>query len=396
MDLERKREREIVPSYSLTGDLISFLRCGLQYRYHSGSALPPSRPVQLWFGEFIHGVMEAAYRLWSSTSSPPQFPWPCNPTDFLGSPPTQRAQYDIGTIGDAVEATLRSQGKISRSRAARDSAYQRATAAINEIAPHLFPLVATAEQRVIGTRTVPLAQIPIGTPLQLRANRYELHGIIDVLTDVQLQAVLQSNIIREAIERHCPTLPSHFEVIVDYKGSRRPPTNHPFWDQGEWQLQTYAWLRTRQPNSLPVAAGVLIYVNELAPGNDDLVELKREVRQGTTDEVPLSGSQDAYALSLWREGTEIPAFSDAFRIRRAIRVVPVTSVSQTNATAHFDQVVLQIEQCVGSEESAGTINGNWMPRGDAETCVACDFRHFCPNPHPQQGQPRTLSTPLAP
>jgi hypothetical protein len=393
--LERKREPEIVPSYSLTGDLISFLRCGLQYRYHNGSALPPSRPVQLWFGEFIHGVMEAAYRLWSSTSPPPPFPWPCTPTVFSAPAPVGRPAHDIGTIGDVVEETLRAQGKTSRSRAARDSAYRRAESAVNEIGPHLFPLVALAEERVIGTRTVPRTQ-STGVSA-LRANRYELHGIIDVLTDVQLSRVPQANIIRDAIDRTCHGLPDHFEVVVDYKGSRRPPTNHPFWDQGEWQLQTYAWLRTRQPDALPVAAGVLIYVNELVPGNDDMAELQRDIRQSRTDEVPLAGSQDAYWLSLWREGTAIPAFSEAFRMRRAIRVVPITPASQATATNHFDQVVTQIEQCVATEDLAGTINGHWNPCGDGETCVACDFRHFCPSPHPRQGnQPRNISAPPAP
>lgn len=393
MPLERKREPEIIPSYSLTGDLLSFLRCGLQYRYHNGSALPPSRPVQLWFGEFIHGVMEAAYRLWSSSSPPPAFPWPFTPTPYLSTIPTGRAAHDIGTIGDMVEETLRALGKTSRSRVARDSAYRRAEAAVNEVAPHLFPLVASAEERVIGTRDVPSS----GAGANLRADRYELHGVIDVLTDVQLNNVSSGNVIRDAIIASCPQLPAHFEVVVDYKGSRRPATNHPFWAQAEWQVQTYAWLRTQQPNSPPVAAGVLVYVNELAPVSDDLRELQREVQQGTTDVTPIQGSQDAYSLSLWQPGRTIPNFSQSFRMQRAIRVIPVTQESLSNATSHFDQVVLQIEQCVATEAAAGTIRNHWNPGGDADTCAACDFRHFCTNPAPRHGnQPRTITAPPAP
>jgi hypothetical protein len=395
MPLERKGEPEIIPNYSLTGDLLSFLRCGLQYRYHNGSALPPSRPVQLWFGEFIHGVMEAAYRLWSSSSPPLAFPWPSNPTPYLGTASAGRAAHDIGTIGDMVEETLRAQGKTSRSRAARDSAYRRAEAAVNEVAPHLFPLVASPEERVIGTRNVP----PPGTgaAANLRADRYELHGVIDVLTHVQLNSVSTGNVIRDAIVAGCPQLPPHFEVVVDYKGARRPATNHPYWAQAEWQVQTYAWLRMRQPNTLPVAAGVLIYVNELSPVSDDLRELQREVQQGTTDVTPANGSQDAYSISLWQPGLAIPNFSHPFRMQRAIRVMPVTQQSLANATSQFDQVVLQIEQCVAAEAAAGTIRNLWNPGDDVDTCVACDFRYFCPSPAPRQGnQLRPITAPPAP
>src|SRR6185295_18288614 len=98
MVLSRRRENEIVPQYSLTGDLLSFLRCELQYRYHNGSSLPPSRPVQLLFGEFIHGVMEGAFMIWNN--SHPSFPWPSNPTPIRTIPPTGRAFYDIGVSSD--------------------------------------------------------------------------------------------------------------------------------------------------------------------------------------------------------------------------------------------------------------------------------------------------------
>lgn len=379
MVLSRKIEKEIVPQYSLTGDLLSFLRCGLQYRYHNGSSLPPSRPVQLWFGEFIHGVMESAFRIWGTTTPQPAFPWPCNPTPPHQQPPAGRLPHDIGTIGDTVEAALRAQGKNPRSYDVRDNAYVRATRAVNELGLHLFPLIASAEERVIGTRSVPAS--PPGQPPP-RSTLYELHGIIDVLTNVQLGAAPTTNVIREAIQIACPTLTGNYEVIVDYKGSRRPATNHAYWLQHDWQVRTYAWLRTRQPNALPVAAGVLLYVNELAPVREDLVELKHAMASGYADVIPVVGTPDAYQLSTWRPGNAIPQFSLPFRLARAIRVIPVDETSQNAAANNFDSVVSNIEICVANEAAAGTIMQHWQPCGDAETCAACDFRHFCPSPHP--------------
>ncbi|MFW6118920.1 MAG: PD-(D/E)XK nuclease family protein [Planctomycetota bacterium] len=384
----------------MTGDLLSFLRCGLQYRYHNGSALPPSRPVQLWFGEFIHGVMEAAYRIWVASSL--EFPWPCTVTPRSGDPPpvptdeelSRRPEHDIGCIGDTVEQTLRSQGKNPRSRNTRASAYRRAQTAVNEVAPHLFPLVASAEERVIGTRDLPPAE---GGMVDLRTSRYQLHGVIDVLTDLQLDRAPSGNVIRDAIVDTCPEQPDHFEVVVDYKGSRRPSSDHAFWEQADWQVQTYAWLRMRQPESLPVVAGLLIYVNELAPGAEDVRKLQREVQQGRTDVTPPGGSRDAYQLRLWQSGGGVPGFSLSFRMQRAIRVVPVTQQSLRSATSEFDNVVRNIEQCVAAEAAAGAIGGNWNAGGDEPTCVACDFRHFCPSPAPREGnQPRTITAPPAP
>jgi hypothetical protein len=393
MVLQRRRENEIIPKYSLTGDLLSYLRCGLQYRYHTGSSLPPSRPVQLWFGEFIHGVLERAFRIWRNGSPPTPFPWPCTPTPFRGAPPPGRALHDIGMIGDTVEASLRTQGKNPRSSAARDSAYLRAELAVNELGPHLFPLIAAAEERVIGTRQIPL---PSGGQLaSARARLYELHGIIDVVTNVEFTGVPDTNVFKRAIQEASHGLAGNFEVIVDYKGSRRPAITHPYWQQGEWQVQTYAWLRMRQPISLPVVAGVLTYINELAQTSEDLTDLKREIQRGETDIAPVPGTTDAYQLNAWRPGNAPPNFSFGFRAARAIRVVPVNAASQQLAASAFDQVVRQIENCVAAEAAAGRIIQHWNPSGDDDTCVACDFRHFCPNPAPRTGH-HVVEAPNAP
>lgn len=367
--LTKRREPELVPNYSLTGDLLSFMRCGLQYRYLNGSALPPSRPVQLWFGEFIHGIMETAYRTWLASSPP--FPWPCTPTPHNSPSPPSRLVYDIGTIGDLVESTLAAAGKVPRSRDLRDSAYERARLAVNELGPALFPLIRSAEERVIGTRPMPSAAAG-------RAKMYELHGIMDVLSALDLRE--KGNLICKAVQETVPSLPDGAEIIVDYKGSERPAKSHEYWKQGDWQLQMYAWLRAQQPAAAPIAAGVLLYINEMAPSVATIAELKRQVDKGDTDVRPASGSADDYLLRAWRPGNAVPTFSLEFRLRRAIRVVPIDDPSIQIAVEKFDEVVTRIESCVSREAQHGTIMEHWPKEGDVPTCDACDFRHFCPSP----------------
>lgn len=376
VNLEIKRPAHLVPSYSLTGDLLSFMRCHLQYRYYNGSALPPSRPVQLWYGEFIHGVLEAAYRIWQTNDPKPKFPWPCTVSEW-GQDPPARAAHDIGELGDRIEVVLRAQGKQARSRHARAAAYRRADAAVNVLGPDLFPLIADAETKVIGTRTLP--QIA-GRP-EIRADRYELHGVIDVVTQLSLGSVLKTNPLRLAIETARMELPQEFEIIADYKGAPRPGLKEPFWQQGDWQVQTYAWLRSHESGGVPIVAGVLFYINELAPGQEDLKEIKRQIDKGDTDVLPDRGSRDEQILRMWRSGQATDQLSIAYRLRRAIRVIPVTPKSLNDATREFDNVVRDIEENIQHEAAAGTIPAAWKANcTDEDTCVACDFRHFCPSP----------------
>ncbi|MCE9559451.1 MAG: PD-(D/E)XK nuclease family protein [Armatimonadetes bacterium] len=374
MELPVKRPDHIVPSYSLTGDLLSYLRCGLQYRFHNGSALPPSRPVQQWFGEFLHGTLELSFRFWQENSARYPFPWPATQKEWAGGVPDWKP-HDIGQFADRIENALRHQGKQARSRDARDSAFRRVTIAINQLGPHLFPLIEAAEKKVIGTRPIPTGNIP------LRCFSYEVHGVIDVLTHIKLDRVATDNLISESVRSACLSLAGPYEVIVDYKGSQRPLINDSegYWNHGIWQLQTYAWLRSKQPDALPVAAGILIYVNELTPGGKEMMTLKAGIKNKQTDILPVPGSQDEQIVRMWRLGNSTDQLSLDFRLRRAIRVIPITPESTLEALKKFDDVVRQSEEDIVAEAQNGNILGTWKPNGDEATCDACDFRWFCPS-----------------
>jgi hypothetical protein len=218
MQLDLKRPDHLVPEYSLTGDLLSYSRCHLQYRYYNGSALPPSRPVQLWYGEFIHGIMESTFRLWDANKSSLSFPWPYTPmTEGPPEPPPNGLPaHDLRVIGWPIEETLAQEGKRARSRRARLAAYRRAEAAVNLLGPHLFPLISAAEQRLLGTRPLS-AHDGVVVP---RSTRYALRGVIDILGDVDLQAP-EGNVVRDAVRTACQNVDGEFEIIVDYKGG--PP-----------------------------------------------------------------------------------------------------------------------------------------------------------------------------
>ncbi len=350
----------------------------------------------MWTGEFVHGVLEEAFRYWSLHHT--SFPWPYteNPWPPQLSAPLQDSN-DIGALGHRVEVRLAAGGKKSRSQQARAAAYNRVVAAVNVLCPHLFPLITAAEERISGTR--PMPRLPSGETA--RGTRYELTGIVDVISSVQLGNVAQNPLVQTIQTFSTNPSAGDYDVIVDYKAGRRPSRNSPLSMQFEWQVQTYAWLRSQIPHGRPVGAAMVIYVNELSPSRTDLEELRREVAAGTTDIMPASGSQDYYALHGWQPGNSLPEFSSAFLLSRSVKIFDTSEAAVANAVGQIDAVVAQIESAAFAEHNTGDIPRNWPACGQVQDCDACDFFHFCPAPaqirqQHRAGNPIVIRIPPAP
>ncbi|MDG6250732.1 PD-(D/E)XK nuclease family protein [Methanocalculus sp.] len=391
MTLAVKSKPYIIPEYSLTGDLLSYQTCGLQYRYQNRGALPPSIPVQLWFGEFIHGVMEEAYKTWRTDPASFRFPWSWEgeiraiemnvnrrlKAKGLRRPPRLFCPYDetMNTPGTCPDADH--PHKLLASR--------RAEAAINTWGPHLFPLIDNAEVKLKGCREMISYQEGVH-----RSNYYGIKGIVDVISSVSIERVHAGNLIHHYINAN-PEIRAmidelsslDYEIIIDYKGMRRPPVylsqsvRNLTWNAHEWQVLTYAWLRSRQVDAQRPIAGIIFYLNELVPSADDIANLKQELRDGLTDIQP-TGRMDKQTLAKWKRGSKKSALSPELREQRCIRLIPITEERRQQSLRAFDEVVAEIENSIVQEMRRGSIQGCWRPNPVEKTCTACDFKHICP------------------
>ena len=394
MKLPSKSKPYMIPEYSLTGDLLSFLTCNLQYRYQNKGTLPPSKPVQRWFGEFIHGVLEEAYLEWDYKKT--SFPW-----DWL---------EDIRPIEEQIDLRLQTRGlypydedlffsmsnhpevEYLNEHDHKKLASARAEKAINIWGKHLFPLIDSSEHLIKGVRPMPNFD-----KHRSRSNYYGINGVVDVLTSMKINDLEQSNLdnydnmIIEYLERN-PDFQKRvresdsedYEIIIDYKGMKRPPTSigdskaEDKWETHKQQILTYSWLRSKQEDAKPIVAGIIFYLNELVPSKEDLVLIKEELRNGLTD-VGEKYPEDVELIENWEEDDKAPALSDEFKIDRSIRIISVDESEKNDALLKFDSVVANIEESLIKEMQGRKIQEAWKADSDERNCSACDFRTFCKN-----------------
>ncbi len=394
MKIPTRSKSYMIPEYSLTGDLLSFLTCNLQYRYQNKGTLPPSKPVQRWFGEFIHGVLEEAFLDWKYKQT--EFPW-----DW---------KEDIRPIEEQIDLRLQVRGLyphdedlfFSKSNHPevedlnehdhKKLASARAEKAINIWGEHLFPLIESSEHLIKGVRPMPNYNEHTS-----RSNYYGINGVVDVLTSMKINDLEQSNLdnynnkIIEFLKkdpdfkrRISEVDGEDYEIIIDYKGMKRPPIKmidlkaEDKWETHKQQILTYSWLRSKQEDSKPIIAGIIFYLNELVPSKEDLVLIQDELNENLTD-VGYDWPKEVALIQKWQEEDKAPDLSDEFKIARSIRIINVDEKEKEKALMKFDSVVANIEDSLIKEMKGCKIQDAWKADSDERTCRACDFKTFCKN-----------------
>ena len=335
MKLPSRSKAYMIPEYSLTGDLLSFLTCNLQYRYQNKGTLPPSKPVQRWFGEFIHGVMEEAFIRWKQNKT--EFPW-----DWL---------EDIRPIEEQIDLRLQTRGLYPHDEDLffsstnhdvenlnehdhKKLASARAEKAINIWGEHLFPLIDSSELLIKGIRNMPKYD-----EKRSRSNYYGINGVVDVLTSININKTHDNKIIEilkkneDFKKRIAESVgEEEYEIIIDYKGMKRPPIevsdskSENTWESHKQQILTYSWLRSQQEDSKSIFAGIIFYLNELVPSKEDLALIKDEMKNGLIDEKTLEKyKKDFELIDRWQDDDKAPELSNEFKLERSIRIINIDS-----------------------------------------------------------------------
>lgn len=370
--IQTKSKPYVIPEYSLTGDLLSFLTCRLQYRFYNMGKMPLSEPVQLWFGEFIHGVMEQGFLKWKAG----ELKFPCEFDDV--EPISEEVAHHLEARGLHPNLKIFSYKKKAKRDLTKYLANRRAFESIRIWGPDLYPLISKNEIRLKNMREMKNYQPDIN-----RSQYYTITGVADVITSIDLNKLGDDNKIVKFLknnERINELIASEeeFEIVVDYKGMSRPLYNNESsstWIQHRWQIDTYMWLRKMQSQSegikTPIIAGVLLYLNELYPSKDDLIDIIEQTKNFDTD-VPA----DDHNIELMSHKKQP---EQEYKIERSIRVVPYDEDKIKESLSRFDDVVSEIEECIHNENSSfKNVSKQWSGNEfKRERCVACDLKNIC-------------------
>ncbi len=212
--------------YSVTADVLSFLRCNRQYGHFAVSGFEPAHTVQIYYGILIHQVLDRAHAHYAGLRDP-------NTKNRI--PTDQDIEYYFNEVDTALRARGIRSVRAFMQASERDAALRRIKLFNKIEGPHLYPRVRDTEHR-----------------LQSDQGDYLLHGTVDVLADAP------------------GWLTGMKPEIWDYKGGHSPNHNGEDFRRYEFQMLVYADLYRERNGSYPEKA-ILYFLGELDDATHSLI-----------------------------------------------------------------------------------------------------------------------------
>lgn len=107
-----------------------------------------------------------------------------------------------------------------------------------------------------------------------------------------------------------------------------------------------------------------------------------------TDVIPEKGTLEDQMLTNFRGKGALTGLPYDFRLKRAMRIIPIDDNSIKRSLDAFNDVVRRIEICRGKENATSDIFSSWESNPtDKSTCTACDAKTYCPD-SPEKGKPK--------
>lgn len=379
-----RSKSHIIPKYSPT-DIQAFRKCPLQYRFYNIGNLPQSDPVQLWFGEFIHNVMEKSYLIWKDNPDQNKFPWSFEKVQKISIKVSKELllrnikpnfKNFCWCYGENIKKNCRDN---NHHKLANEIAFS----AVNKWGKYLFPLMSDNEFKFQYSRKIQVCDTD-------RSGYYSIVGITDAIDSIKIQ---KSNEDNKLIQYLKETLlidgitknNSEFNIIIEYKGTSRPKeennSDDSLWKQNERQVMTYMWLHDQKFKKVGKKAicGIILYLNELCPTNETVKELL------TTEDVLRNRfhATENDIKSLKKEKRDLSdnsSLSENFLLRRTMHIVPYDEEAIENSLKDFDNTVRDIETCKHNEKiNPENVVSCWGYNKDCDepTRTACDLKGIC-------------------
>ncbi|WP_292370634.1 PD-(D/E)XK nuclease family protein [Methanoregula sp. UBA64] len=223
LNISQRESPIVLPSYSVTSDILSFQVCPRQYGFFTYRGYKSEHNVQFWFGTIIHQVLDKLHL---------QYKGLLNPLLVNQLPSNE----DISRYFTQINSSLRARGIRAYNKENENRALEILKRFNQYEGLRLYPKIKDTE-----------------CAFQSQRGTFILKGVVDILKDISEEIIPEGY---EAVE------------ILDYKASKNPlyqentPQNQRKLRNYQFQLLVYAQLYRERTGYYP-KKGILYFLNDL-------------------------------------------------------------------------------------------------------------------------------------